>query len=93
MSSLSQEDKMYAVLLTQLWLESPLRNGSRIISLEQVLQSRSKDALSFYNDLGYKGSTYNPGSQSHLQVFHVESNMNKYVEGIAAAAQLNNYAW
>ena len=78
MLNISAEDKMYAVLLTQLWLESPLRNGSDLISLEDVLQIRSKEALSFYNDLGYKGSTFTPGSQSHLQMFYVEAKMEKY---------------
>ena len=78
MSDIPTEDKIYAVLLTQLWLESPLRNGSTITSLDDVLQLRSQEALSFYNDLGYKGSTFIPGSQSHLQMFYVEAKMEKY---------------
>ena len=78
MSDIPTQDKIYAVLLTQLWLESPLRNGSTITSLDDVLQLRSQEALSFYNDLGYKGSTFIPGSQSHLQMFYVEAKMEKY---------------
>ena len=78
MSNISDEDKMYAVLLTQLWLESPLRNGSTVTTLEETLQTRSREALSFYNDLGYKGSTYTPGSQSNLQMFYIEAKMEKY---------------
>ena len=78
MSDIADEDRKYAVLLTQLWLDSPLRNGSSITSLDDVLQLRSKEALSFYNDLGYKGSTFIPGSQSHLQSFYVEAKMEKY---------------
>ena len=78
MSDIPAEDKIYSILLTQLWLESPLRNGSTLISLDDVLQLRSNEALSFYNDLGYKGSTFVPGSQSHLQMFYVEAKMEKY---------------
>ena len=78
MSNISPENRMYAVLLTQLWLDSPLRNGSAMTSLDEVLQHRSKEALYFYNDLGYKGSTFTPGSQSHLQMFHLEAKMEKY---------------
>ena len=78
MSDISPEDKPYAVLLTQLWLDSPIKNGSKIINLDDVLQLRSTEALSFYNDLGYKGSTFIPGSQSHLQMFYVEAKMEKY---------------
>ena len=78
MSDIAPEDKPYAVLLTQLWLDSPIKNGSNLISLDDVLQLRSTEALSFYNDLGYKGSTFIPGSQSHLQMFYVEAKMEKY---------------
>ena len=78
MSDITPEDRPYAVLLTQLWLDSPIKNGSNLISLDDVLQLRSTEALSFYNDLGYKGSTFIPGSQSHLQMFYVEAKMEKY---------------
>ena len=83
MSDISPQDKPYAVLLTQLWLDSPIKNGSKIISLDDVLQLRSTEALSFYNDLGYKGSTFIPGSQSHLQMFYVEAKMEKYESAVS----------
>ena len=51
---LSQEDRPYLVLLVETWLQSPLNVGGKIVTLNEVIKKRSEDALSFYNDLGYK---------------------------------------
>jgi Zn-dependent M16 (insulinase) family peptidase len=82
-NGISREDRYYLVLLTELWLQSPLRKTNGTIEpYESVLQRRSKDAMSFYNDLGYKGSTFNPGSNSHLIMFYCEAQMSKYEEAV-----------
>merc|ERR1719415_400138 len=73
---------MYLVLLTELWLQSPLRKNGQIESYESVLQRRSQIALSFYNDLGYKGSTFSPGSHSDLLMFFAEAELTNYEETI-----------
>ena len=81
-SDIPLEDKQYLVALTELWLVSPLKtiNGS-IEPYEDVLQRRSKVVLSFYNDLGYKGSTFSPGSYSDLIMFFGEAEISNY-EGL-----------
>ena len=82
-SSIPYEDRLYLVLLTELWLTSPLRlSNGEVENYEEVLQRRSKTALSFYNDLGYKGSTFSPGSHSDLIMFFVEGELDKYEEVI-----------
>ena len=81
-SSIPYEDRMYLVLLTELWLQSPLRKNGQIESYESVLQRRSQIALSFYNDLGYKGSTFSPGSHSDLLMFFAEAELTNYEETI-----------
>ncbi len=72
------EDKLYLVMLTELWLVSPLIKNGSIEPYESVLQRRSKTALSFYNDLGYKGSTFSPGSYSDLIMFFGEAELSNY---------------
>ena len=79
---ISLEDKYYLVLLTETWLRSPLLKDGAIESYESVLQRRSKTTLSFYNDLGYKGSTFSPGSYSDLIMFFAEAELSKYKEAV-----------
>ncbi len=57
-NGLEPEDRYYLVLLTELWLHSPLRKNGTVEPFESVIDRRSKLALSFYNDLGYKGTSY-----------------------------------
>lgn len=82
-SSVPLEDRSYLVLLTEMWLQSPLRmpNGT-IESYDDVLQRRSEVTLSFYNDLGYKGSTFTPGSHSTLIMFFCEAQLSDYLEAV-----------
>ena len=82
-SEIPIEDKYYMVLLTELWLRSPLRKNGSIESYESVLKRRSQTSLSFYNDLGYKGSTFSPGSYSDLIMFFCECELSKYEETVA----------
>ncbi len=64
MSSVKPEDRPYLVLLTELWLQSPMVvRGGRRLELADVIKRRSEVALTMYNDMGYKGSTFAPGSQ------------------------------
>ena len=81
-SEIPLEDKYYMVLLTELWLRSPIRKNGSIESYESVLKRRSQTTLSFYNDLGYKGSTFSPGSYSDLLMFFCEAELDKYEETI-----------
>ena len=82
LSSISQEDRPWMVLLTETWLQSPIEIDGKTISLADVVKMRSKEALTFYNDLGYKGSTFTPGAQSENIMFYTESMMDKYEEGL-----------
>ena len=77
-SDIPIEDKQYLVTLTELWLVSPLMVNGSIEPYESVLQRRSKVVLSFYNDLGYKGSTFSPGSYSDLIMFFGEAEISNY---------------
>ena len=56
MAHVPLEDRPYLVILTELWLNSPIKldNGT-VVDLDQVVKNRSRIAQSFYNDLGYKG--------------------------------------
>ena len=67
-SHLSEEDMKYLVILMTLWLQCPLKNSEtgEYISLENVIKIRSENTLSMMNNIGYKGSMFNPGSHSHL---------------------------
>lgn len=76
------EDKYFLVTLTELWLLSPLLKNGSIEAYESVLQKRSKTILSFYNDIGYKGSTFSPGSYSDLIMFFGEAEITNYEESI-----------
>ena len=81
MNQIRQEDRPFVVLLTELWLQCPVKSANGTISsLEEVIGRRSRTALTFYNDLGYKGSTYTPGSQSHMIMFYAEAKLEKYME-------------
>lgn len=44
----------------------------------QVIKLRSENALTMYNDLGYKGGVYVPGSQSDLVMFYTETKLESY---------------
>ena len=81
-SSIPYEDRLYLVLLTELWLISPIRKNNEIEPYESVLQRRSNIALSLYNDLGYKGSTFSPGSHSDLMMFFAEAELTNYEKTI-----------
>ena len=83
-SNIPYEDRLYLVLLTELWMISPIRNqtSNQIEPYESVLQRRSNIALSLYNDLGYKGSTFSPGSHSDLMMFFAEAELANYEKTI-----------
>ena len=49
---------------------------------KDVIKRRAEDALSFYNDLGYKGSSFIPGAQSEMLMFNAVTLFDKYVAGI-----------
>lgn len=71
----AESDRPYLVLLTELWLQSPLIVRGRRMDLAEVIRRRSEQVLTFYNDLGYKGSTFSPGGQSDNMMFYCESLM------------------
>ena len=68
-SNLPEEDKPWLVLLTELWLQSPLKIDGKLVPLSDVISRRSNEALTFYNDMGFKGSTFSPGSQSRQMMW------------------------
>ncbi len=82
LSELSQEERPYLVLLTETWLETSQIVGGETMSHADVLKRRAETALSFYNDLGFKGSTFVPGSQSEMIMFYGETLFEKYEAGI-----------
>ncbi len=55
--------------------------GGRRLELAEVIRRRSEEVLTMYNDLGYKGGTFEPGAQSENVMFFVETLMEKYQEG------------
>jgi Zn-dependent M16 (insulinase) family peptidase len=67
-SILPPEDKPYLVLLTELWLQSPLRHPDtgKVETLKELIAKRSRDLVSLKNTLGYDGSKFSPGGYSHL---------------------------
>ena len=77
----------YAMFVVQVFV-FPVTAGKQLAvfivlaSLKNVsksaLSNRSRSTLSFYNDLGYKGSIFTPGSQSHLMMFYAEAKIEKY---------------
>ena len=70
---LLQADRPYLVLLTETWLRSPLRIKGQVVPLADVIKRRSQETMTLYNDIGYKGSTYSPGSQSEQMMFYCET--------------------
>jgi len=80
--NLSQEDKPYLVLLTETWLETAQMVNGELQPHKDVIKRRAEDALSFYNDLGYKGSSFIPGAQSEMLMFNAVTLFDKYVAGI-----------
>ena len=83
-SKLPPEDAPYLVLLTELWLQSPLRHPDtgKLESLQELIARRSRDVVSLKNSLGHDGSKFDPGSFSHLLFFHLEAVTEKYSEAI-----------
>ena len=77
-----QEDKPYLVLLTETWLETAQMVNGELQPHKDVIKRRAEDALSFYNDLGYKGSSFIPGAQSEMLMFNAVTLFDKYVAGI-----------
>ncbi len=67
-SKLPSGDIPYLVLLTELWLLSPLKDPEtgNVGTLQELVAQRSKNLVSIKNTLGYDGSKFNPGSYSHL---------------------------
>ncbi len=88
-SNLAKEDMKLLVLLMTLWLQCPIKNPvtGDYVSLEEVIKMRSEDTLSMMNNIGYKGTMFNPGSHSHLIMFFVEAKAEKYMEAIALLKQ------
>ena len=83
-SKLPPEDAPYLVLLTELWLQSPLRHPDtgKLENLQELIARRSRDVVSLKNSLGHDGSKFDPGSFSHLLFFHLEAVTEKYSEAI-----------
>ena len=81
-SALLQEDKPYLVLLTETWLETAQMVNGELQEHKDVIKRRAENALSFYNDLGYKGSSFIPGAQSEMLMFNALTLFDKYVAGI-----------
>ncbi len=74
LSKIQSSDRPYVVLLTESWLQSPLRlDDGTFVTLDELVRRKSEDVLTMYNDLGYKGSTFTPGGQSENIMFYVES--------------------
>lgn len=70
-SDIDVEDQMYLSLLSNLWLQCPLKTSDgKEISFEEVTKQREKDALSFYNYIG--------GSQSQFVRFVARLKLDKY---------------
>jgi hypothetical protein len=67
-SKLPSTDTPYLVLLTELWLQSPLKDPvtGNIGTLQELVAKRSKNLVSIKNTLGYDGTKFNPGSYSNL---------------------------
>lgn len=81
MANVPEEDKPYLVILTETWLDAPIKlaNGT-VLHHDDVIKNRSKTAQSFYNDIGYKGGIFTPGSQSHLMMFYAEARDENYLD-------------
>jgi Zn-dependent M16 (insulinase) family peptidase len=74
-SEIAVEDQMYLSLLSNLWLQCPLKKSDgTIISFEEVTKQREKDALSFSNYIG--------GSQSQFVRFIARLKVEKYEDVI-----------
>ena len=70
-SDIAVEDQMYLSLLSNLWLQCPLkRSDGTEISFEEVTKQREKTALSFSNYIG--------GSQSQFVRFIARMKVDKY---------------
>lgn len=82
LQNVTDEDRPYMVLLTESWLQSPLKLDGQLVALEDVIGRRSENAISLFNDLGYRGSTFTPGAQSSMMMFYLETLMEKYEDGI-----------
>ena len=74
-SGIAVEDQMYLSLLSNLWLQSPLKkaDGTKV-SFEEVTKQREKTALSFSNYIG--------GSQSQFIRFVARMKVDNYQEVI-----------
>ena len=70
------------VLLTETWLETAQMVNGELQPHKDVIKRRAENALSFYNDLGYKGSSFIPGAQSEMLMFNAVTLFEKYVAGI-----------
>ena len=70
------------VLLTETWLETAQMVNGELQPHKDVIKRRAETALSFYNDLGYKGSSFIPGAQSEMLKFNALTLHEKYAEGI-----------
>jgi len=83
-SKLDCKDLFYLTLLTELWLQCPIRHNNTGIleSLDDVVARRSKSILSMSNSIGFDGSTFKPGSYSHLVHFSGEASIGKYFEAV-----------
>ena len=74
-SEIAVEDQMYLSLLSNLWLQCPLKKSDgTIVSFEEVTKQREKDALSFSNYIG--------GSQSQFVRFIARLKVEKYEDVI-----------
>jgi len=83
-SKMSVDDSSYLVLLTELWLQSPLKHPDtgEVETLQELIAKRSAVLVSLKNNLGYDGSKFSPGTYSHLLMFNVEATIEKYSEAI-----------
>jgi Zn-dependent M16 (insulinase) family peptidase len=72
-SEIAVEDQMYLSLLSNLWLQCPLkRSDGTTVSFEEVTKQREKTALSFGNYIG--------GSQSQFVRFVARTKVDNYEE-------------
>lgn len=83
-SKLDCKDLAHLTLLTELWLQCPIRHPDTGIleSLDDVVARRSTGILSITNTIGYDGALFKPGSYSHLVHFSGEAAIGKYFEAI-----------
>ena len=60
-----------------------MKIDGKLVEIDAVSKRASEEALSLYNDMGYKGSTFIPGSNEDNMYFYLETMLDKYEEGLA----------